>query len=212
MPGIVIETSRLRLRALRDDDLADLVGMAGDWAVACWLAQMPHPYTEVDGRAWIERVQQDHETGRPVRFAIALKSGDRLIGCAGLDGSTGDGSAEPALGYWLGRAHWGRGFGREAVAAVLDHGLNRLALSVIRAYTDPANAASQKLLLACGLERRGEIDLLHPTRHGAARAPLFRIVRRAGAEATEAPSIRSTDRVSIEPQCATKASGRTFDG
>src|SRR6266478_8410206 len=92
--AVVIETDRLRMRALHDGDLADLVNLANNWQVARWLSTMPYPYTEADGREWIARVQHDHATGRPRRFAIALKETDRLIGGAGLDGSTGDDSEE----------------------------------------------------------------------------------------------------------------------
>jgi RimJ/RimL family protein N-acetyltransferase len=188
MPGIVIETGRLRLRSLRDGDLAALVPLIGDWEVARWLAAVPHPYGEADGQAWIGLVRRDHATGRPRRFAVALKDADRLIGGVGLDGSSGDGSDEPALGYWLGRPYWGNGYGREAVAAVIDYAFRTLGLATIRAYTDPGNAASQKLLLHCGLKPAGEIRLIEPTRHGARQAPLFRLARaalasRAGGEA-----------------------------
>jgi len=106
------------MRSLRDDDLIDLVTLAGNWQIARWLATMPHPYTEAHGREWIARVQQDHATGPPRRFAIALNETDRLIGGIGLDGSTGDESEEPALGYWLGQPHWGNGYAREAVGAM----------------------------------------------------------------------------------------------
>ena len=176
---MVIETGRLRLRAHRQDDLADLVALAGDWEVARWLATMPHPYGEADGREWIARVQQAHAAVDPRTFAIALKETDRLIGGCGLDGSTGDGSDEPALGYWLGRPYWGNGYAREAVAALIDYVFGTLGLATIRAYTDPGNLASQRVLLHCGLAPAGEIDLLEPTRHGARRAPLFRISRPA---------------------------------
>jgi RimJ/RimL family protein N-acetyltransferase len=93
----VIETDRLRMRALRGDDLTDLVVLINNWDIARWVSSVPHPYTEADGREWIARVQQDHATGRPLRFAIALRECDRLIGGIGLDGSTGDESEEPAL-------------------------------------------------------------------------------------------------------------------
>lgn len=146
--------------------------------MARWLATMPHPYTEADGREWIARVQHDHATGRPRRFAIALKETDRLIGGVGLDGSTGDESEEPALGYWLGEPHWGNGYAREAVAAVIDYGLPTLGMATIRAYTDPSNLASQKVLLRCGLKQVGEIGMNRPTRNGARRAPLFRVSQR----------------------------------
>ena len=78
--GVVIETKRLQIRSLRDDDLADLVALIDNWEVARWVSSVPHPYTEADGRNWIALVQQDHTTGRPLRFAIALKETDRLIG------------------------------------------------------------------------------------------------------------------------------------
>jgi RimJ/RimL family protein N-acetyltransferase len=176
-PGIVIETARLRIRSLGDDDLADLVALIDNWEVARWVSSVPHPYSEADGREWIALVRQDHATGRPRRFAVALQETDRLIGGVGLDGSTGDGSEEPSLGYWVGQPYWRHGYGREAVAAVIDYGFRTLGLETIRAYTDPSNAASQKVLLRCGLKNVGEIELVEPTRHGARRAPLFRISR-----------------------------------
>ncbi|MGC2202149.1 MAG: GNAT family N-acetyltransferase [Stellaceae bacterium] len=173
--GIVIETRRLQLRSFRNSDLAGLVRLINNWEIAGWVSSVPHPYTEADGREWIARVQRDHAIGRPRRFAIALKETGRLIGGVGLDGSTGDGSEEPALGYWLGQPYWGNGYAREAVAAIIDYGLRTLGLETIRAYTDPANLASQKVLLHCGLKEVGELELIEPTRHGARRAPLFRI-------------------------------------
>jgi RimJ/RimL family protein N-acetyltransferase len=173
----VLETARLRLRPHRDADLADLVALVGDWEVARWVGSIPYPYRDADGRRWIARVRQDHAAGRAVSFAIALKTTDRLIGGAGLDGGSGDGAAEPALGYWIGQPHWGRGYAGEAVAAIVDYGLRTLGLTSIRAYTDPRNLRSQRVLLRCGLAPVGEIVLLEPTRHGARRAPLFRIAR-----------------------------------
>ena len=95
----MIETHRLRMRALRGDDLTDLVALINNWQIARWVSSVPHPYTEAHGREWIAWVQQDHATGLPRRFAIALRETDRLIGGVGLDGSTGDDSEEPALGY-----------------------------------------------------------------------------------------------------------------
>ena len=171
----------MRLRSHRDGDLVDLVALINNWEIARWVSSVPYPYSEAHGREWISRAQQDHATGQPRRFAIALKETDRLIGGVGLDGSTGDDSDEPALGYWLGQPYWGNGYAREAVAAVIDYGLRTLDLETIRAYTDPSNLASQKVLLRCGLEKVGEIELIKPTRNGAPHASLFRISHRAPA-------------------------------
>ena len=50
--GIAIETARLQLRSLRDEDLAEMVALIGNWEVARWVSSVPHPYTETDGREW----------------------------------------------------------------------------------------------------------------------------------------------------------------
>jgi 8-oxo-dGTP diphosphatase len=170
-----IETSRLRLRCYGDSDLSDLVTLIGNWDVARWLSRLPYPYTETHGREWIASVQHEHATGCARRFAVALKGDNRLIGGCGLDGEMLDGvTDEPVLGYWLGQPYWGNGYGCEAVAALVDYTFRTFAAEAISAYTDPANIASQKVLLKCGLERTGEIDLVRPTRNGASRVPLFR--------------------------------------
>jgi hypothetical protein len=41
--GVIIETERLRIRAHRDDDPADLVALAGNWQIARWVGTIPHP-------------------------------------------------------------------------------------------------------------------------------------------------------------------------
>ena len=175
VPGIVIETARLRLRLLRDPDLAELVRLINDWEVARWVSNVPHPYTEADGREFMALMRQNHATGRPQRFTIALKETDRLVGGVGLDGDRGRDTDEAALGYWLGQPYWRRGYAREAVAALIEYGFRTLGLKTIRAYSDPANARSQTVLLSCGLAHVAEIVLPKPTRNGAQRAPLFRI-------------------------------------
>jgi ribosomal-protein-alanine N-acetyltransferase len=127
----------------------------------------------------IARVRQKHEAGRPRAFAVALKESDQLIG-GGIDGINIGGSDAAELGYWLGEPYWGRGYGREAAAAIIEYGFEVLGLETIQAISDPSNAASKKVLLACGLKRAGEFDLIKPTRNGALRVPCdiaFRDVR-----------------------------------
>jgi hypothetical protein len=70
-------------------------------------------------------------TGSTAALRHALKETGRLTGGVGLDGSTGDDSEEPALGYWLGQPHWGNGHAREAVAAIIDYGLRTHGMETI---------------------------------------------------------------------------------
>jgi 8-oxo-dGTP diphosphatase len=176
--GVIIETTRLRLRPYLDDDLDRLVALAGNWEVARWLTSMPHPYKASHGRRWITHVRAAHQAGKPLSFAIALRTSDQLIGGGGLDGAGGDGGGGPALGYWLGQPYWGAGYGREALAAIIQYGFHTLKLETIQAIAAPDNLASQSILRACGLAKAAEIDLVTPMRTRTMRASLFRISRR----------------------------------
>ena len=178
--GVVIETARLRLRPYKDDDLRALVAWAGDWEVASWLTNLPHPYGDELGRNWIAHVRRDHASGRPRSFAVARKDGDDLIGNCGLDGvlRDGGGNGDAALGYWFGRPYWGQGYASEAARAVIGYGFDVLGLDAIQASAHPENVASQKILLACGLVRVGETELATPMRRGGRHCPVFAISRR----------------------------------
>ena len=47
--GVVIETARLRVRSYRDDDLADLVALAGNWEIARWVSTFRIPTPKPTG-------------------------------------------------------------------------------------------------------------------------------------------------------------------
>jgi RimJ/RimL family protein N-acetyltransferase len=82
-------------------------------------------------------------------FAIVDRSG-RLIGRVGLFGiDPVGGSAE--LGILIGDpADWGRGYGREAAAAAVDHAFGRFGLSAITLHTYPDNLRAQRAFAAVG--------------------------------------------------------------
>jgi [ribosomal protein S5]-alanine N-acetyltransferase len=110
------------------------------WEVDRGTSSVPYPYTEADGRTWIALVQQDHATGLPRSFTVALKKTDRVIGGVGLDGSAGDEKRRARARLLGGPALLGNGYGREAVAAIIDYGFRILGIVTIRVYTDPSNA------------------------------------------------------------------------
>lgn len=110
----VIETARLVLRRPRAEDAGAIAAGLGDHAVARMLARVPQPYDVTEARAWLARIAQAGEEAS--HFAIACGDGP-LLGVVGIARRTGG----LHLGYWLARAHWGRGLMSEAVEAVLEH-------------------------------------------------------------------------------------------
>lgn len=77
----------------------------------------------------------------------------RLAGFCGLRVEAETGRVE--LLYALDRAWWGRGLATEAARAVLADAFDRLRLPVVYAATNPANAASWRVLERAGLRRVG---------------------------------------------------------
>lgn len=158
-----LRTARLRLRCLAADDLDAVLAALNDWAVAQWLTRPPYPYARADGEAYLEVMRADHAAGRPTLFAIADAADDALVGVIGVereDAATGE------LGYWIGRAHWGRGYAAEAAAALVDRARG-LGLATLVAVTDPENRRSQRVLEKTGFRAVGLRPSDRPSRRGA---------------------------------------------
>ena len=101
-----LETERLLLRPQEAGDIASLVPLLNDFDVAKNLANVPHPYTAEDARAFIARGTEHRAKGQGYPFALVAKADAALVGGSGLR-LQNDGFFE--LGYWIGRPFWGRG-------------------------------------------------------------------------------------------------------
>jgi RimJ/RimL family protein N-acetyltransferase len=68
-------------------------------------------------------------------------------------------AAEPgrgSLGYWLGEAWFGQGYGKEAARAVLDAAWAALDLQVVEAAAQVGNTPSHKILEGLGMRHMGQ--------------------------------------------------------
>ena len=81
-------------------------------------------------------------------LAILAKDTDEFLGCCGLHGR--ENPREPELGIWLKKSAHGRGFGREAVAAVRDWAERHLIVDAFIYPVDRNNTASRKVAEALG--------------------------------------------------------------
>ena len=142
------ETERLRLDALRPDDLADSVFLANNRRIATMVASMPHPFTLADGRNLI--ALSANRTTTRANFAIRLKSTGRVIGVIGY-GAPDEG--EPLhLGYWVGEPFWGQGYATEAAHSVVDHVFAMQGADRLTAAARVTNPASRRVLVKCGFQ------------------------------------------------------------
>ena len=77
------------------------------------------------------------------------------------------------LGYRLFPEYWGLGYATEMGRALLRYGFVQRGLARIMANTHPDNLDSQRVLLKCGLHRRGERAYAHPDLAPFGVIPLF---------------------------------------
>lgn len=154
-PIAAIETRRLTLRA---PDMADTWRMAelmSDWDIARMTSRVPHPYSQGDAEDFVARVQaNDPRTDR--NFIIELED-EGMVGGIGFF-TPEDGLLE--VGYWIGRAWWGRGIATEALQAALMWAAGdwRKRLVVAGHFAD--NPASGQVLVKAGFLYTGEIKTL----------------------------------------------------
>jgi len=146
---VVLDTARLRLRAYREADIAELVPLIGAREVAATTGRIPHPYTAEDAKEFLAKI----ETDREVNLAVTLRDAGCLIGGIGLRLVEQHRQAE--LGYWLGVPYWGKGYATEAAQEMLRYGFEQLNLHRIFATHFMHNPASGRILQKLGMRHEG---------------------------------------------------------
>ena len=145
--------SRVLLRQIRPGDAEALFAILSDEQAMAYYGHLPHQSLE-DTRAVIAESAARYARREGIRWGIALRGDDRLIGSCGLQRfDAGHHRAE--TGYELDRALWGRGLMAEAMAAILGYGFTELGLHRVEAVIDDANARSKGLLLKLGFTPEG---------------------------------------------------------
>lgn len=145
-----LRTERLTLRPWRRGDQEALAREADDVEVWRWVRdRFPHPYTVADAERWIEFAIA--QPGPTRNFAIV--HGEAPIGGVGLQVMEDVQRCTAEVGYWLGRAWWGRGFASEAVRRIVPYAFETFdALTRLEAHVFDSNAASVRVLEKAGFE------------------------------------------------------------
>lgn len=148
-----IDTARLHLRPFRLSDAGVVQSLAGERDIADTTMNIPHPYEDGMAEEWIIGHEPAYEDGKAITFAIVLRDDDRLIGAIGFEIDRD--CEKAALGYWVGKQFWNRGFATEAAVALLDFGFGQLGLNRIYALHLARNPASGRVMEKAGLLYEG---------------------------------------------------------
>ncbi len=143
-----IETERLLLREITENDVEDVLEMRSDPEVMRYIPR-PLAKTNEDALKHIRMIRQSIVKKESINWGIALKDTNRMIGFVGFVRMRPE-DFRSELGYLLNKNYHRKGFMMEVLPPVLDYGFNTLGLHSIEAIIDPDNSASEQLLIRNG--------------------------------------------------------------
>ena len=149
----ILQGERCLLRALVPADAPALVTHANDPAVVRNLFDaFPQPYTMAAATAWATHESQSGAFGWV--WGVVVDGG--VVGCIGLHQAAGWMRCNAEIGYWIGQAHWRRGFTSDAVRQVTDWAFAAVPqITRIHAPIFAWNEGSQAVVRKCGYVREG---------------------------------------------------------
>ena len=144
-----VETARLRIAPLTLNDAEAVRRLTDDPAVTGAVDFLPERFTIEDARGLI----RSSRGGRDVFLGAWLQVSSTLVGIVGTHLRAVD-SVE--IGYWVGGASRGRGYGSESVGAVVRAMSKRFPRRAIVAECRPENVASWQMLHKLGFRPTGD--------------------------------------------------------
>jgi [ribosomal protein S5]-alanine N-acetyltransferase len=148
-----VQTPRLYIRRVHELDLSALFLVNGNDEVTRFL-----PYatwvTPRDAMAWLARMRGQEAAGTALQLVVIEGATHVPVGSIVLHRHD-EPSLRAEIGYVLGRPWWGRGYMREALAAVCDTAFTTMGLRRLEAEVDPGNTPSIRLLQTLGFAHEG---------------------------------------------------------
>lgn len=162
---MILETKRLMLREMTQDDFADLAGMLKDPDV---MYAYEHDFSDEDVQVWLDRQRGRYEKYGFGLWAMILKETGEMIGQAGLTMQPHRGGEVLEIGYLLKKKHWKHGYAREAAEGCKKYAFETLKAGKVHCVIKADNYASQRVAESVGLRKADEFitqyyngDMLH---------------------------------------------------
>ena len=148
-----LDGARVRLRAPRAGDAADVLAVFGD---AGHLRYWSHgPLADLDAaRAYVDGIGAGWRERRLFQWAVTEPPADRLLGTVTLVGWDRE-HRRAEVGFIVHPAQAGRGLATDAVRTALRFAFGPMGLHRVEADVDPDNAASLRVLERLGFRREG---------------------------------------------------------
>ena len=134
-----IETTRLILREMTENDFASLYSIFSDPDT---MKHYPAPFDEEKVRRWIAVNQERYRTFGFGLWTVVLKATGEVIGDCGITMQNIHGVIRPEIGYHIGKTWQRRGYASEAARACRDYLFENTPFEAVFSYMKYTNAAS----------------------------------------------------------------------
>ncbi len=151
----VLMTDRLILREITPGDRDEIFRIRSDKEVMKYFGRSAYENIE-EAEDMINIVINDFKNGNGIRWGIALKGSDRLIGSGGVWRLMKQ-HLRGEIGYDLSIEYWNKGIMTEALSEIIKFCFEKMNLHSIEANLDPENKASVRLLEKLGFEKEGHL-------------------------------------------------------
>ena len=150
---MLIETERLLLREMTDDDFSALYKVLADSDI---MKHYPYTFDEIRVRNWIQRNIERYRIFGFGLWAVCLKETGEMIGDCGLTMQLIDGEIKPEIGYHIRADKQRNGYAKEAAIAVRDWTFNNTPFNVVYSYMKSTNVPSVKTAISYGCKHVDE--------------------------------------------------------
>lgn len=153
---IILETKRLILREMTEEDIPALHGFLGDPEV---MYAYEHGFSMEESADWCRRQMARYEKDGFGLWAVIRKEDGQLIGDCGItmqDIGKGEAEKKEEIGYHLRKDCWHQGYAIEAAGAVKKYAFEVLNLPEVYSIIRDTNLPSQKTARRNGMKKCGE--------------------------------------------------------
>ncbi|KAA0546858.1 GNAT family N-acetyltransferase [Bacillus sp. BGMRC 2118] len=148
-----LETERLILRKLREDDILEIFEYGSNDEVTKYVSWNTYQTIE-DAKVFLDHILTQYEQGAGAFWGIEDKKSNKLIGTIDFV-SWNQKHKKAEIGYILSQDYWGKGIMTEAVQAVIKFGFKRMNLVRIEARCLVENIGSEKVMQKAGMHYEG---------------------------------------------------------
>ncbi len=145
---IIMETARLYLRKIQQDDWEDICSMLQDSTV---MYAWEHAFSDEEAAQWIDEAIRRYERDGYSYWAVIEKASRTFVGVTGLIAEQADQESYLGIGYIYKKSYWGNGYASEAALSCIRYAFDVLHQNEVTAQIRPENTASRKVAERLGM-------------------------------------------------------------